>query len=272
MTCARSRARFQRAPPRALVTPSCCSPRWTARRGSRIADAPTASLPGGGTATSRMRSISMNRAESAAAPLVHDTPTVDSLSGGESVRMAGAAIKLGEIVVFVDGQGDTAGILESAALLAEDHGAHLTGVFMQPLPAATPPEMFARGKGVWDVIDAHRAQLEAIEADHHTLFADTVRRHGIRSEWRSVPYLSGDVEVNARYADLAVVARPDLAGHTASPPGLLESLVLTSGRPVIVLPPYGTVSGIRRILVGWNGEREAVRAVADALPFLVRAE
>jgi len=214
----------------------------------------------------------MNRAESATAPLIDDSPLADSLSQGESVKTVGAAIELGEIVVFVDGQGATAGILESAASLAQDHGAHLTGVFMQPLPAATPPEMFARGKGVWDVIDAHRAQLEAIEADHHTLFADTVRRHGIRSEWRSVPYLSGDVEVNARYADLAVVARPDLAGQTASPPGLLESLVLTSGRPVIVLPPYGTVSGIRRILVGWNGEREAVRAVADALPFLVRAE
>jgi nucleotide-binding universal stress UspA family protein len=52
----------------------------------------------------------------------------------------------------------------------------------------------------------------------------------------------------------------------------VESLVLTSGRPVIVLPPRGTVFGVRRILVGWNAEREAVRAVADALPLLVRAE
>jgi nucleotide-binding universal stress UspA family protein len=219
-----------------------------------------------------MRSIIMNRTESATAPLSDDTPMADSLSGGDSVRMVGPAIKLGEIVVFVDGQGDTAGLLESAASLAQDHDAHLTGVFMQPLPASTPPEMFARGKGVWDVIDAHRAQLEGIEAAHHTLFADTVRRHGIRSEWRSVPYLSGDVEVHARYADLAMVARPNQAGQTASPPGLLESLVLTSGRPVIVLPPNGTASRIRRILLGWNGEREAVRAVADALPLLVRAE
>ena len=213
----------------------------------------------------------MNKAESAATPLVVDTPMADSLSGGDSVRMVGAAIKLGEIVVFVDGQGDTAGILESAALLAEDHGAHLTGVFMQPLPASTPPEMFARGKGVWDVIDAHRTQLEGIEAGHRTLFADAVRRHGIRSEWRSVPYWSGDVEVHARYADLAVVARPDPARQTAGPPGLVESLVLTSGRPVIVLPPRSTASRLSRILIGWNAGREAARAVADALPLLIRA-
>jgi nucleotide-binding universal stress UspA family protein len=90
-------------------------------------------------------------------------------------------------------------------------------------------------------------------------------------EWRSEPYFSGDVGVHARYADLAVVARPDPAGQTAGPPGLVESLVLTSGRPVIVIPPRSTASGVRRILVGWDAGRAAARAVADALPLLVRA-
>jgi len=78
--------------------------------------------------------------------------------------------------------------------------------------------------------------------------------------------------VHAHYADLALVARPDPAGQTASPPGLVESLVLTSGRPIITLPPGGTVSRVRRILVGWNARREAIRAVADALPLLVKTE
>ncbi len=154
-------------------------------------------------------------------------------------------IELGEIVVFVDGQTETAGILESAGALAEEHDAHLTGVFMQPLPASTAPQMFARGKGILNVIDAQRAQLEGIEADHRALFEDTVRRHGVRSEWRSVPYFSGEVEVHAHYADLALVARPDPAGQTAGPPGLVESLVLTSGRPVIVLPPHAPPGGSR---------------------------
>ena len=52
----------------------------------------------------------------------------------------------------------------------------------------------------------------------------------------------------------------------------MEPLVLTSGRPIMVLPPRGTPPRVRRILVGWNAAREAVRAVADALPLLVRAE
>jgi nucleotide-binding universal stress UspA family protein len=202
-----------------------------------------------------------------------DTPTADSLSRRDSLKIRGAALgEFGEIVVFVDGQTETSGILELAGELAQEHGAHLAAVFMQPLSVSTPPEMFARGTGILSVIEAHRAQLEGIEAGHRALFDDIVRRYGVRSEWRSVPYLSEDVEVHAHYADLAVVARPDPAGQTAGPPGLVESLVLTSGRPVIVVPPRGMASRGRRILVGWNAGREAVRAVGDALPLLVRAE
>jgi len=170
---------------------------------------------------------------------------------------------LGDIVVFVDGQSETTGILEFAGVLAQEHGANLIAVFMQREPAITPPETFARGKGIRDVIDAHQAQLEEIEAHHRALFDNIVRRHEIRPEWRSVSYFSSDVGEHAHYADLAVVARPDPAGLTASPPGLIESLVVTSGRPIIVFPPRGTVSRVRRILVGWNARREAVRAVAE---------
>src|SRR6267143_5657187 len=182
------------------------------------------------------------------------------------------AASIGEIVVFVDGQTDPRGIMEFAGVLAQEYDSHLTGVFMRPAPAVTPPEMFARGTGIPNVIEARQAQVEGIEADHRARFDDIVRRNALGSEWRSVPYFSSDAGVHARYADLAVVARPDPAGQSAGPPGLVESLVLTSGRPVIVLPPRTTASGVRRILVGWNAEREAVRAVADALPLLVRAE
>ena len=179
---------------------------------------------------------------------------------------------LGDIVVFVDGQSETTGILEFAGVLAQEHGANLIAVFMQREPALTPPETFARGKGIREVMDAHQAQLEEIEAHHRALFDNIVRRHEIRPEWRSVSYFSSDVGEHAHYADLAVVARPDPAGLTASPPGLIESLVVTSGRPIIMFPPRGTVSRVRRILVGWNARREAVRAVADARPLLARAE
>jgi len=39
-----------------------------------------------------------------------------------------------------------------------------------------------------------------------------------------------------------------------------------------MFPPRGTVSQVRRMLVAWNATRESIRAVADALPLLVKAE
>jgi nucleotide-binding universal stress UspA family protein len=182
--------------------------------------------------------------------------------------------ELGEIVVFIDGRTETAGILEFAGMLAQEHGARLISVFMQPEPIVTPAETFARGKGMQSTIKVHQAQLERIEADHRAQFEDIVRRHGLRSdsEWRSLPYLSTEVGVHAYYADLVVIARPQSAGQAGGAPGLAESLVLSSGRPIIVFPPRGKVSKVRRILVAWNATRESVRAVADALPLIAKAE
>jgi nucleotide-binding universal stress UspA family protein len=188
------------------------------------------------------------------------------------LSIGNATAQPGEIVLFIDGRTQTAGILEFAGTLVQEQGVRLIGVFMRPEPTATTPEMFARGEGILNVIEVHQAQIEGIEADHRAQFEDIVRRHGIRSEWRSLPHLSSDVAVHAYYADLVVVSRPESPGQTAGPPGLAESLVLSSGRPIIVFPPRGRVSRLRRILVAWNATRESIRAVGDALPLLVKAE
>jgi nucleotide-binding universal stress UspA family protein len=176
-------------------------------------------------------------------------------------------------VVFTDNRSDAAIILEFAGLLAEENGARLINVFMQPAPAVTPPETFARGTGIRDVIETHRSQLESIEWRQRARFDDVVRRHGIpRTEWRSLSHWSTEVAVQAYYADLVVIARPEPADQVRAPSGLAESLVLSSGRPIILFPPNHTASRVRRILVGWSATREAIRALADALPLLARAE
>jgi nucleotide-binding universal stress UspA family protein len=181
--------------------------------------------------------------------------------------------ELREIIAFIDGSAETAAIMEFASVLAQQHSAQLISVFMQPRPTVTTAESFARGKGIAKVTELHQAELESIETHYRTMFEDSVRRHGIQSsEWRSLPYLSSEVGVHAYYADVVVVARPDHVGETAGLPNLAESLVMTSGRPIILFPPRGTVTRLRRILVAWNPTREAIRAVADALPLLVRAE
>ncbi len=181
---------------------------------------------------------------------------------------------LREIVVFIDGHTKAGGILEFAGELAEEHGARLIGVFLQPEPTITPAETFARGTGMLRVSELHCSQLERIDGDYRALFGDIVRRHGLRpeSEWRPLPSFSSDVGVHAYYADVVVIAQPRPEGRTDRPPGLGESLILTSGRPIVMFPSVSTVSRIRRILVGWNARRESIRAVADAMPALMKAE
>ena len=190
----------------------------------------------------------------------------------EPIPRTASKPELGEIVVFTDNRSDAASILEFAGLLAEENGARLISVFIQPLPELIPPQTFARGTGIREVIETQQSQLEGTEARHRALFEDVVRRHGIpRSEWRSLSHWRTEVAVPAYYADLVVIARPE-RGQMSDPPGLAESLVLSSGRPIILFPPGGMASRVRHILVGWNATREAIRAVADAVPLFARAE
>jgi nucleotide-binding universal stress UspA family protein len=177
-----------------------------------------------------------------------------------------------EVVVYVDQRPESAGAIEFAADLAFRHGSCLTGVYVQPDPVVSPSEMFARGQGMCDVIAAHQEQRAMVEGERRALFGDAGRRRGIATEWRSVaPFHNREWAVHARYGDVAVVTRQDV-GAQQGPPGLVEALVVTSGRPTIVLPARHAGAGLRRILIGWNAHREAARAVADALPLLARAE
>jgi nucleotide-binding universal stress UspA family protein len=54
---------------------------------------------------------------------------------------------------------------------------------------------------------------------------------------------------------------------------LVESVILHSARPTLVLPCAGNFESVgNRVLVAWNDSREAARAVSDALPMLQRAK
>jgi hypothetical protein len=181
--------------------------------------------------------------------------------------------QLEEIVVFTDNRSDAAGILEFAGLLAEDHGTCLIDIFIEPAPAITSPETFARGTAIEEVIKTQQSKLENIEGRQQAQFDSVVRRHAIPgAEWRCLSHRSTEVAVHAYYADLVVAGRPQHPDLTSDAPGLAESLIARSGRPIILFPPNHRASRVRRILVAWNATRESIRAVTDALPLLARAD
>jgi len=82
------------------------------------------------------------------------------------------------------------------------------------------------------------------------------------------------VALHARYADLAILGQHDpddatVSSATEAP----ATALLSSGRPVLVIPYIGAVPTLgQTVLVGWKSGREAARAVNDALPLLRQAQ
>jgi nucleotide-binding universal stress UspA family protein len=178
-----------------------------------------------------------------------------------------------DVVAFVDCRPEGAGILEYALQLSLELAAHLTGVFVWPPGVSGGPSTYARGRAIQDLLAHYQADIALREKSLRTPFEETARHSGLPTEWRSVrDLLAEELVAHARYADLTIVGRPDIADMGSVPPGLAQTLVLASGRPVLLLPPRPVPSGCRRVLLGWNAGREATRAAADALPFLKKAE
>ncbi len=78
---------------------------------------------------------------------------------------------------------------------------------------------------------------------------------------------------HARCSDLTVLTQADPAApNYAVSRDLVESVILHSARPTLVLPYAGRFETIgSRVMVAWNDSREAARALSDALPLLQRA-
>lgn len=70
-----------------------------------------------------------------------------------------------------------------------------------------------------------------------------------------------------RHADLVVMGQYEWQGPEAVHPlPIAHSVVLGCGRPVLVVPAAVGPISFARAAIAWDGSREAVRAVHDALP------
>ena len=76
-----------------------------------------------------------------------------------------------------------------------------------------------------------------------------------------------------RTVDLIVVSQADEDWPSSVMLDATERIIMESGRPVLVIPNNGRqLTRLTRAVVGWNGRREATRAVFDALPFLKQVD
>jgi nucleotide-binding universal stress UspA family protein len=181
-------------------------------------------------------------------------------------------MSLKDVLVIVDNDPACASRLDVALGLAEAHQAHLTGLHVMPWPAMP---VYTEIPIPESADTMQRFELEQAAQRATTLFHERARHTAVRTECRVAEGHVVDMAVlHARYADLTVVGQGlDLGPASGELGALPEELALGVGRPVLVVPRYGTFATVGvRPLVAWNGSREATRAVHDALPLLARAE
>jgi nucleotide-binding universal stress UspA family protein len=179
---------------------------------------------------------------------------------------------LKDLLVHID-QGPHADVrLEAAIALARDHDAHLIGVHAISHPRIPNYIRMQIGE---DVLKAQAAFAADAHAKARALFEERVARAGVRGEWRGVaaePLAA--LTLHGRYVDLVIVGQRDPSGEDASDdPTVPDQLILSLGRPVLVVPYSGSFPAIgKTVLVAWDASRLATRAVNDALPLLLGAK
>lgn len=172
------------------------------------------------------------------------------------------------LLVQLDDTTSSPARLRHAVALASRHGAALTAAFVAEPPASPMSTAVSDVPGEL-LVRADRAGPDRARADFDAVQADTT----VPMRWLE-PGEAGATATfigEAAYADLLVLGKhePDLPGGT--PAGFVETVLLASGRPGLVLPPAW-----RRVgdcaLVGWDASPPAVHALAAAMPWLQAAQ
>jgi nucleotide-binding universal stress UspA family protein len=178
------------------------------------------------------------------------------------------------ILVHLDSSPSCAARTELAARLAREHGSHLIGLAptgQVQIPIDIASTLLEPG---FLVASNHQLRVRAgLACEEFNALAAAANVASFEVLVDEDDH-AASVIARACGADLVVVGQTE----RDAPLGVVnrdlpEQVALGSGRPVLVVPFAGRFGAIgQRVLVAWNNRREAVRAMADALPLLKRAQ
>lgn len=178
------------------------------------------------------------------------------------------------ILVHLNHEPRARALLRTAIDLATRFEAHLIGLYVFPAYRVSPPiplpfaaELAGQIKG------AIKCESELLRA----VFEEMTAGQPFSSQWRSITDDHREPSAvaldHAHTADLVIASQSDPDWQFSDILDFPDRLALGSGRPVLVVPNFGTQKGIpAKIMVAWTNKRESARAVADAMPLLLAAE
>lgn len=178
------------------------------------------------------------------------------------------------ILAVLDTPRNAQQITDFSISLAEQFQSHVIGLHAEALatvPLVAPMEIPdpATVQALQDMAHDETLNVEKI-------FRERAERNGTSYEWRSfvssAGYGASSLIDSARNCDLVIAAQGENTILSESRADL-ENFLFESGRPVMLVPYIlKEPKPIKRVLIAWNGSREAARATFDALPFLKAAD
>lgn len=172
-----------------------------------------------------------------------------------------------DIVVHISGSDSDRRLAALAIWLAEKTGACLHGLHVIPLAEVPPVYKASLVEEVAAQIDVEfmrKASAAAME------FEQAVHASVCTTSWSTV---TGDIVQSisdkARCADLVIVDQRERQGSPERHPlPISHAVAIRCGRPVLVVPAATVGLRLEKVAIAWDGSREAVRALHDALPIL----
>ncbi|WP_173088272.1 universal stress protein [Devosia sp. 1635] len=173
------------------------------------------------------------------------------------------------IVVHLTGSDQDQARLGVAESIGNRFDAHLTGLYVHILPETSDLDpIVMAGMEPWFEQSAARADESFKKLK--TRFDDLGIPHDVRRLDVSSGAAGQAMAARARVADLFVAARPE--EDPAEDVNMEVSVLFGSGRACLFVPQNGRhTNGFNRVTVAWDGSREAVRAITEAMPFLEQA-
>ncbi|MGE3874516.1 MAG: universal stress protein [Parvibaculaceae bacterium] len=165
-------------------------------------------------------------------------------------------------------------VLATAAALAREFQAAVTGLYVVPAARIYPS---ARYEPIPEMFEAHRTHFDRQARSVSAAFASTFAGGSVHSrlgiELSPSPLICETVIEKGRTCDLVLVSQTEMASRLGVELDFVPRVVMAAGRPVMVLPRESPLFAMpETVMIGWNGSREAARAVFDGLPILKRAK
>lgn len=169
------------------------------------------------------------------------------------------------------GPDETSSVLAYGLSLAQQAGAHVT---VQAASVKLTLHSAWVGDYAAGLVSAENRRLQTLaEAAARSAGADAAAAGVIcttEAPHLAYPDLIASFRAQARVHDFTILDAEAEALNLDR--GLFETLLLDSGRPVLVVPAGREAFSARRVAVAWDGSARAARAANDALPFLRSAE